>query len=696
MSFLTPLFILGLAGISLPIVLHLIRRTPRGRQSFSSLMFLTPSPPRLTRRSRLDHLLLLLLRALALALLAIAFARPFLRETANLSLAGVRGKRVAVLLDISASMQRVGVWANARGQVEQVLKELEPADDVALLVFDEQVQTLVDFDEGARPQRQVKAAVIREKLKELTPTWAATDLALALSTAADALAVTVDVEQSDAALQIVLVSDMQRSANIESLESYEWPAEVSLDVRWVRAKDNTNASLRILTSAELSPNADEVRVRVTNNEDSKTDQFFLRWASDDVSASHGDEVALYVPAGQSRVVKVSHPPGPRNADRLVLRGDPCPFDNEFFTVPLQQQQLRVVYIGSDAADDAKGTYYYLQIAFEETPQCKIAMTARRGDERLLPAGDEEPHLIVASEAVAAEQLEELKRYARQGGTLFVIAAGEQSAVQMVSFDQHLRLLDGESNGKSDYVMISEIDFAHPLFAAFVDPQYSDFTKIHFWNHTRFAIDDDSPVRVVARFDDGSPALWEQAFGDGQVFVLTSSWRPEESQLARSSKFVPLVLGVLEQATGGAAPLPSYLVNQPVELPTMSQPEAIVKPDGTRLLWAEKARHFGAADQPGIYRAHSADREIAFAVNVSPAESETGEMDLTRLEQFGVSLGDQPTQAEQIERQRQLRDVELEDQQKLWRWLIVVALCVLSLETLLAGRATRQVEKGDSK
>ncbi len=63
MSFLTPLYILGLAAVSLPILFHLIRRTPRGVQPFSSLMFVTPSPPRVTRRSRLDQILLLLLRA---------------------------------------------------------------------------------------------------------------------------------------------------------------------------------------------------------------------------------------------------------------------------------------------------------------------------------------------------------------------------------------------------------------------------------------------------------------------------------------------------------------------------------------------------------------------------------------------------------------------------------------------------------
>ena len=65
MSFLAPLYIAGMLAVSLPIVFHLIRRTPQGRQVFSSLMFLSPSPPRLTRRSRLDNILLLILRGLA-------------------------------------------------------------------------------------------------------------------------------------------------------------------------------------------------------------------------------------------------------------------------------------------------------------------------------------------------------------------------------------------------------------------------------------------------------------------------------------------------------------------------------------------------------------------------------------------------------------------------------------------------------
>ena len=67
MSFLTPLFLLGGLAIVGPILYHLVRRTTREKQRFSSLMFLLPSPPRLSNRKRLEHWLLLLLRCAALS-----------------------------------------------------------------------------------------------------------------------------------------------------------------------------------------------------------------------------------------------------------------------------------------------------------------------------------------------------------------------------------------------------------------------------------------------------------------------------------------------------------------------------------------------------------------------------------------------------------------------------------------------------
>ena len=96
MNFLAPLFLFGALAVIGPILFHLIRRTTREVTPFSSLMFLKPSPPRVTRRSRLENILLLLLRCLVLLALALGFARPFFRQTvAQDPGTGGPGRRIA-------------------------------------------------------------------------------------------------------------------------------------------------------------------------------------------------------------------------------------------------------------------------------------------------------------------------------------------------------------------------------------------------------------------------------------------------------------------------------------------------------------------------------------------------------------------------------------------------------------------------
>src|SRR5262249_61725976 len=131
-SCLTPRYRLGALAIAAPIVFHLTRRTPRGEVPFSSLMFLVPSPPRLTRRSRLEHLLLLLLRATVLALLALAFARPFWREAAQLDFGDAERQRIAPLIDTSPSMRRGDLWPKAKSLAQTGIDGLRAGVQLAV------------------------------------------------------------------------------------------------------------------------------------------------------------------------------------------------------------------------------------------------------------------------------------------------------------------------------------------------------------------------------------------------------------------------------------------------------------------------------------------------------------------------------------------------------------------------------------
>jgi hypothetical protein len=692
MGLLTPLYLAGLAALSLPILFHLIRRTPRGRQAFSSLMFLTPSPPRLTRRSRLDHLLLLLLRAAVLALLALAFARPFLREATMLPLSDSPARRVAILLDQSASMRRGDLWQQATREVEEVLADLGRNDDVALVTFGERVETIIDFDRPEGPATENKADLVRQRLKSLAPTWGATDLGAALIAVANELEVATDTPDTAAEPHLVLISDLQRGSRTEALQSFAWPERVRVVAHRLSPKRTSNAVAQLLVDEETSESS-EPRVRIVNAADSNLDQFFIRWSGGRETASSGndDRMAAHVPAGQSRVLRLPRSSENLRADRLLLEGDEEPFDNTFYVVPPRQQAIEVVYVGSEEADDAKGLRYYLELALSSDPLRKVEMKTQQANQADLVPDGERPEMIVVTEAVSPAGHEELSTYVRRGGYLLLAPKDQQAAESAVAFFDDLKLAPTTELKADHYLLLGELDFSHPLFVLFANPRYSDFTKIHFWRYRALELAEPAKTRVLARFDNRAPALVERTDGDGRMLLLASGWHPDDSQLALSSKFVPLVQTMLEQACGGPATAVSVVVHEPVALPLADTASAreVQKPDGTRVKLAADAATFADTDEPGLYQLQAGATVQQFAVNLLAAESNTAPLALEQLEQLGVRFGTELTRAERIDRQRQQRDTELESRQKVWRWLIIAALVIVILETLLAGRAARQ-------
>src|SRR5213078_1564914 len=113
MNFLAPAFFAGLAAIAAAVIIHLIHRERRVGVEFPSLMFLQRIPYRSVRRQKIRHLLLLLLRCVALALLVAAFARPFFeRRRTALSTDGAR--ELVILLDRSSSMGYADRWNKAK------------------------------------------------------------------------------------------------------------------------------------------------------------------------------------------------------------------------------------------------------------------------------------------------------------------------------------------------------------------------------------------------------------------------------------------------------------------------------------------------------------------------------------------------------------------------------------------------------
>ena len=547
MSFLAPFFLLGAAAVAAPIIFHLIRRTSKEKTIFSSLMFLQPTPPRLTRRSRLEHIFLLLLRCLVLSLLAFGFARPFLQRPFANTPSG-QNKKIAILVDTSASMRREDLWTRARSKAEQYLRAATPGDSIALFTFDRRLSPLVSFEQWSSlgPGERASAAV--ERLNQANPGWQGTHLGSALISAVEALEESANRDpQAGAIRQLVLITDLQEGSRLEGLQGFEWPRGVEIIIETIKAKKTSNAGLQLLTEredAEVAPGESSPKIRVSNSADSAREQFRVGWLPSTDASMVGASLDVYVPPGQNTIVQAPPIPAGLREQRLVLVGDDHDFDNSVFVVPPRAEKIPVLYLGDESERDSTQPLYYLRRAFQQTRMQTVNILSRTNNSLITPEDVASAQLVVVSESMN-DDLQKVARQCLEAGKTVVLPMKSTQSAQLLSKLAGASLIGADEIGGGGYAMLEQIDFQSAIFSPFDDPRFNDFTKIHFWKHRKIETNQLANLKVLARFDKGDPAVLQMVIGKGTLLVLTSGWHPADSLLALSSKFVPMLYSLRE-------------------------------------------------------------------------------------------------------------------------------------------------------
>lgn len=707
MSFLYPLFLAGITAISLPIILHMIRRHTRKRVTFSSLMFLRTTVPRFTNRSRIENLPLLILRCIILCLLAFVFSRPFFYRAAEANQLPL-GRRIVLLIDTSASMRRTGMWTQTVNEARSVLENAEPADRVCVISYDENAVTLSGFESWSELNPEQRVEIVFEEISKLSPSWASTNLGTALVAAAEAIEDDEinDKQQLSGQRRIVLISDLQQGSNLDSLHTYEWPQQTELSVKLIKAKGTTNAAMQLVTNRDYlsRPGDDEQpRIRIINSADASAEQFQLSWAEDDPAGISGKPVDVYVPPGHSIVTNVPAGPNHVTGQRLILRGDDHNFDNTLYLASKLDQQVNILYIGDEDPENPEHMLYYIQRAFQPIGTLRPRVISRSSNDSPADSDVTAAHLIVVADPVDKERIIPLRQNMETGGHILLAMKSADSAATIAALTG-IDNLDCEEARVDEYAMLGSIDFEHPLLASFSEPRFADFSKIHFWKYRQINIENLPEVRVLAHFDNGDPALFELPRGQGSLLVLASAWNPSDSQLGLSSKFVPLLYSMLEYNGVFDGQQSQYYVSDSIRVPRPRTAEAtalkIRKPDNS-LIDLEPGQYlFGQTDLPGIYTVESNAGNQHFAVNMPVQECRTAPISLDDFEQFGITLeGSSGILAQQTQQTRRHSSlVDMEYQQKLWRWLLIALVAVLIAETWLAGWLTRPaiITQGEEK
>ncbi|MGQ9592397.1 MAG: BatA domain-containing protein, partial [Planctomycetota bacterium] len=196
MSFAEAAFLAGLAAVAVPIALHLLYRGRSRRIPFPSVRFLRDVEVRSARRKRIEEWAVLILRAGAIAALALALARPVLRGGA----AGLGERSRALVIDNSMSMDARGPGGTALERslafARELLRRSGAADRVAI------VPVWGDASPLSEDKSRAEAA-----LAAIRPTWRDSPLVAAVRRALALLA-----EDRSPAKDLYVLSDFQASA----------------------------------------------------------------------------------------------------------------------------------------------------------------------------------------------------------------------------------------------------------------------------------------------------------------------------------------------------------------------------------------------------------------------------------------------------------------------------------------------------
>jgi hypothetical protein len=241
---------------------------------------------------------------------------------------------------------------------------------------------------------------------------------------------------------------------------------------------------------------------------------------------------------------------------------------------------------------------------------------------------------------------------------------------------------------ADYALLGEIDRKHPYLQGFSEARFADFTKVHFWRHRTLDIDNLEKARVLASFDSGEPAWFEVPVGKGSLLVMTSSWDREDSQLALSTKFIPLIYAILTQDPSGRDSKQAYFIGDSIPLDAGIE-KTVTLPDGEEVGVAEDEASFDATDTPGLYKIAYPTRQFVAAVNVPTQESRLAAIEGDKLEQLlkvdeeraeGRAKGEIPPAKLSVQEQ--------ESQQKVWMWLLYLVMILLIVEILYSARCAQ--------
>ncbi len=668
MTFLNLILLGGAAAASIPIIIHLINRNRFRIVRWGAMHLLDAALRENTRRLQLEQLLLLLVRCLIPALLALALARPVLKGIE--ALVGSARSSQVILLDNSYSMEAGGRangnFAQARDETGQLLDKIARGSDVAVMLMSGEGGMLLDqpTSDHARLSR------------ELNQTDAGFGKAESVKSLENAVATISKMQHPYR--EIVVVSDFQKVSWPEEEDAerrrimsllQEAPLPPRLTFMQVGQSDAENVSVESLDFARLilgvgQPINIRANVRNFGQRTYGALQVYFR-----VDGKERLRTQIELGPNEETQVLFTHDfeTAGSHTIEVFADADTLSADNAYqASIPVWDKVPVLLVNGDPNPQPLKGETDFLEIALRPYGEAKadlrdlIEPTVIQP--RLLNARALEDQRVVVLANVREldnAQLKSLQQFVREGGGLLIFPGDRVNAQWhnqvMAALDGGLLPLPwldiaGSINDSAAATRIVNSHHTHTALEMFNDPRNGNLGdgEINLWRKLKLRPADTS-VSVIAKLESGDPFLVEKKYGEGLVIQCSTPADGDWSNLPARPFYLPLMQQLVTYLASTVYPPRNVDVGKPIAAifpkEAADKTATVTDPSGGSHEIKIRAREeralaeFTDTQRPGLYVMTGPDKEIIhFVVNTSREESDLRRWETSAVEAMAEDLG----------------------------------------------------------
>lgn len=640
LTFLNSAILFGLAAVSIPILIHLFTRQKNKTILFSSLKFLKELQRQKIRRLKIRQILLLILRALLILLLVLAFARPTLKSKNISSLKTSAQLTAVIILDNTLSM---GLESNGRLLLEkaksrsaEIVSLMRQGDEIYLIY----PQAVPKFAfEGAR----FSPESVQQFITDTPLSFQSTDYSAALIAANEILLKTQNINK-----EIYLIGDLQKSG---FSTTYAVEAQAGVDEQDsklfllpVIPGEFENLSVTEITIGNQileKGKVAEIQATIKNTSGQKISNKLVHFFVNGKRQAQ-DVINLEANAASNLIFRMVPGQSGFQSGHVLLEEDYLMADNRGyfgFNIP---DQIPILLVGNKPEDTQ-----YINLALNPGKKAGTFIKANRiaatkfGDTEL-----SDYRVIIFSNVhnFSSTEVVKIQNYVKLGGGVFFMLGDDvdlrnyndklHKKLKLPVFTQTISQQDKES-----FLTLGKIDYKHPVFKGVFGEEKAVESP-----HVRFAVDlqPDVPIEKIIEYSNGSPFLFESKLQAGRIFYLTTSLASDWSDLIYRGLFVPLLNRSVMYLSGAASnENEQLLVGREIEFASekVAAGASLVmeKPDGNKVnLKPEIVRgnyfvRFNETDLPGIYKLFNNNALLSqWAVNYNPDELNFKEIDREEL------------------------------------------------------------------